>query len=98
MTTPVFDATIHPSTRLQICAVLAPLDEVEFAVVRDEVGVSDSVLSKQAGQLEAAGYVQVIKRTVNTRQRTWLALASQGRKAFASHMAELQRLAEAAGV
>lgn len=98
MTRPAFDATIHPPTRLQICAVLAPLDEVEFAIVRDEVGVSDSVLSKQVAHLEGAGYVRVIKRTVETRQRTWLALTHRGRKAFAGHMAELQRLAEAAGV
>lgn len=97
MTTPVFDATIHSPTRLQICAVLAPLDEVEFAIVRDEVGVSDSVLSKQVGHLEAAGYVHVTKRTVATRQRTWLSLTKLGRQAFARHIAELQRLAGVAG-
>lgn len=98
MTRPAFDATIHPARRLQICAVLAPFDEVEFAVVRDELGVSDSVLSKQVSYLEEAGYVRVIKRTVDTRQRTWLALTRRGRKAFAGHIAELQRLAGAAGV
>jgi DNA-binding MarR family transcriptional regulator len=93
MTEPVFDETIHPPTRLRICAVLAPLDEAEFAVVRDEVDVSDSVLSKQVSHLEQAGYVNVIKRTVDTRQRTWLALTASGRKAFSAHMAELRRLA-----
>ena len=94
MTKPAFDETIHPPTRLRICAVLAPLDEVEFAVVRDEVEVSDSVLSKQVSHLEKAGYVRVMKRTVDTRQRTWLALTSSGRRAFSAHMAELRRLAE----
>jgi DNA-binding MarR family transcriptional regulator len=98
VTAPVFDATIHPPTRLQICAVLAPLDEAEFQVVRDEVGISDSVLSKQVAHLEAAGYVRVTKRTVATRQRTWLALTARGRAAFAGHVAALQRLAGAAGI
>lgn len=98
MTQPTFDAVIHPPRRLRICAVLAPLDEVPFPVVREELGISDSVLSKQVAHLESAGYVRVIKRTVDTRQRTWLALTSRGRKAFAAHMAELQRLADAAGV
>lgn len=98
MTRPAFDEVIHPPTRLRICAALAPLDEAEFAIVRDEVGISDSVLSKQVGHLEQAGYVRVIKRTVETRQRTWLALTRRGRKAFAAHMAELHRLAEAARV
>lgn len=94
--TPRFDAVIHPHTRLRICAALAPLDEVEFAIVREQVEVSDSVLSKQVGILEAAGYVQVDKRTVMSRQRTWLALTKAGRAAFAGHMAELRRLADAA--
>ncbi|QOC21349.1 transcriptional regulator [Wenzhouxiangella sp. AB-CW3] len=98
MSAPRFNDIIHPPTRLRICAVLSPLDDVEFGVVRDEVGVSDSVLSKQVAHLEQAGYVKVIKRTVNTRQRTWLSLTPRGRKAFSAHMAELRRLAQLARV
>ncbi len=89
----VFDEVIHPPTRLRICAVLASLDEAEFAVVRDEVGASDSVISKQVAHLEKVGYIRVMKRTVDTRQRTWLALTSEGRRAFVGHMEELRRLA-----
>lgn len=95
---PHFDELIHSPKRLRICAVLAPLDEAEFAVVRDETGVSDSVLSKQVRLLEEAGYVEVKKWTVNTRQRTWLALTKSGRAAFFAHMAELRRLAGTAAV
>lgn len=90
------DPVIHPLNRLQICAVLAPHDEVEFAVVREEVGVSDSVLSKQVKHLEEAGYVAVRKGVVDTRQRTWLGLTRAGRKAFDGHLAALKRLAAAA--
>ncbi len=96
MTTPAFNEVIHPPTRLRICSVLAPLDEAEFGVVRDEIGVSDSVLSKQVAYLEKAGYVSVLKRTVNTRQRTWLALTRAGRIAFQSHVAELRRIVDTA--
>lgn len=96
--TPRFDALIHAPNRLRICAVLAPLDEAEFSVVRDEVGISDSVLSKQVRLLEEAGYVEVKKWTVETRQRTWLALTRSGRAAFSAHMAELRRMADTAAV
>jgi DNA-binding MarR family transcriptional regulator len=95
---PVLDAVIHAPGRLQICAVLSAADEVEFGVVRDGIGVSDSVMSKHVKQLEEAGYVKLRKAALGGRQRTWLALTGAGRKAFAGHVAELTRLAGLAGV
>lgn len=90
---PRYDAVIHAPGRLQICAVLAAVDEVEFATLRDTLGVSDSVLSKHVKLLEEAGYVKPRKAAQGGRQRTWLAMTAAGRKAFAGHVAELQRLA-----
>lgn len=93
MIPPVFDPVIHAPGRLQICAILSATDEAEFAMVRDAIAVSDSVLSKHLKQLEEAGYIRLRKQASGGRQRTWLALAPAGRKAFAAHVAELQRLA-----
>ncbi len=90
---PHFDAVIHPPPRLQICGLLAVVDTMEFATVRERVGVSDSVLSKHVKQLEEAGYVQVSKATVASRQRTSLSLTRDGRRAFDAHVAELRRIA-----
>ncbi|WP_448642194.1 transcriptional regulator [Geodermatophilus sp. URMC 63] len=90
---PHFDAVIHPPPRLQICGLLAAVDTMEFAAVRDQVGVSDSVLSKHVKQLEEAGYVRVSKATVAARQRTSLSLTRDGRRAFDAHVAELRRIA-----
>ncbi|MCF8503520.1 MAG: transcriptional regulator [Caulobacter sp.] len=87
------DPVIHPPGRLRICAILSAADQAEFAMVRDSVGVSDSVLSKHVKLLEDAGYVAVSKAAQGGRQRTWLSLTAAGRKAFAGHIAELQRLA-----
>jgi len=55
------DPVIHAPNRLQICALLAPLAEAEFALLRDELGVSDSVLSKHVKQLELAAYARLRK-------------------------------------
>jgi DNA-binding MarR family transcriptional regulator len=89
---PRFDAVVHAPPRLQICGLLATVDTMEFAAVRDAVGVSDSVLSKHVRQLEDAGYVQVRKATIASRQRTSLALTRSGKQAFAAHVAELRRI------
>jgi DNA-binding MarR family transcriptional regulator len=91
-----FDPVIHPPSRLQICALLSPLESAEFQVLRDEVGVSDSALSKHLSALEAAGYVKLIKGAANGRARTWAALTRKGHAAFAAHIAALTRMAAVA--
>jgi DNA-binding MarR family transcriptional regulator len=98
MSIPGFDAVIHAPVRLQICAILSATDEAEFALVRKETEVSESVLSKHVKQLEEAGYVAVRKATLAARQRTWLALTDAGRRAFAAHVDALGRLAAQARV
>ena len=89
---PRFDAVVHPPPRLQICGLLAAVDSMDFAAVRDAIGVSDSVLSKHVKQLEEAGYVAVGKATIASRQRTSMSLTTRGRAAFAAHVAELRRI------
>jgi len=95
MNTPQFNSIIHAPNRLQICSLLAPLEDAEFQLIRDQLGVSDSVLSKHIKQLEDAGYVMQRKEKVNGRQRTWLYLTKVGRNAFEGHVAELMRIVEA---
>lgn len=90
---PVFDPVIHAPGRLQICAILSGVDDAEFAMIRDRIGVSDSVLSKHLKQLEEVGYIKLSKAAADGRQRTWIALTGPGKTAFAAHVAELQRLA-----
>ena len=91
------DPTIHPPKRLAICAVLAAAgDWVEFAAVREAVGVTDSVLSKHSRALEQAGYLQVRKGAVGRRPRTWFRLTPTGRRAFSAHLEALQQLAATA--
>jgi DNA-binding MarR family transcriptional regulator len=89
---PHFDPVVHAPPRLQICGLLAVVDDMDFATVRDQVGVSDSVLSKHVRQLEEAGYVQVRKSTRASRVRTNLSLTAAGRSAFDAHVAELRRI------
>lgn len=89
------DDLLSAPIRLSVVAALSKVDEVEFGTLRDSIEVSDSVLSKQISQLEAAGYVKVKKGYVGKRPRTWLALTGDGRTALQQHMAALYAIVSA---
>lgn len=90
------DPVLHPPARLQIAAVLASADDVEFATLRELIEVSDSVLSKHLSALADAGYVTLSKAARDGRQRTWASFTAQGRKAFSAHMQALAALVRTA--
>ena len=90
------DRVLHAPLRLQIAAMLARVDDAEFAAIRDIVAVSDSVLSKHLSAMAEADYVRLRKAAQQGRQRTWVSLTRGGRLAFAAHMAALQELVASA--
>lgn len=90
------DLISHP-VRFSIVALLAAADRAEFSFVRDQVEVSDSVMSKQMSALENAGYVRVHKGYVESRPRTWISLTSLGRRTFERHLDALRDIAAGDG-
>jgi DNA-binding transcriptional ArsR family regulator len=91
-----FDELIHPSTRLSIVALLAGADWVEFGFVREQLGLSDSALSKQLSTLDEAGYV-ALERPVNGRgRRVRVRLTDRGRGAFQGHVQALHAITNGA--
>lgn len=86
------DALSNP-VRFSLVATLNAADQMEFAAVRDQLQVSDSVLSRQASQLEELGIVAIKKGYVGKRPRTWLSLTKSGREQWAAHLAALQAIA-----
>jgi DNA-binding MarR family transcriptional regulator len=87
------DDLLTHAVRLSITAALARVDKAEFALVRDSVEITDSALSKQVALLEEAGYVDVEKRRVGRRVRTWLSLTSTGRDTYRRHVDALRSIA-----
>lgn len=87
-----FDELIHPPTRLSVVALLASADWMDFAFVRDRIGLSDSALSKQFATLEDAGYIKVERPVVNRRRRVRVRLTKRGRQAFDGHVAALRAI------
>lgn len=82
----------HP-VRFSVVAMLAAAGKIEFSFVRDQLEISDSMLSKQVSALEQAGYVKVDKGFVGKRGRTWLSITRAGRSTFVRHVAALRRIA-----
>jgi DNA-binding MarR family transcriptional regulator len=87
-----FDPLIHPSTRLSVVALLAGADWVDFAFVRDRLGLSDSALSKQFATLEEAGYLRIERPVTDSRRRVRASLTAEGRRAFEGHVAALREV------
>ena len=92
MSVPSIDSTIHSPIRLQICALLSNVKELEFKILREELEISDSVLSKHIKQLFEADYIDIDKRTTNGRQYTWVSLNNKGGIAYKSHVAALKKI------
>ena len=92
MSTARFDELIHAPTRLAIVSLLAAAQWADFKYIRDELGLSDSALSKQLSTLESAGYVQIRKRFVGKFPRTSASLSEAGRQAFEQHVAALHQI------
>ena len=87
------DDLIHHPVRVSLMAALAKAEELEFRFLRDTLGVSDSVLSRQASSLEEAGYITIRKGYVGKRPRTWMSLSALGRETFEEHVQALREIA-----
>ncbi|MET4224806.1 transcriptional regulator [Oerskovia enterophila] len=96
-TAPAFNEVIHSPVRLRICGVLRRGAELEFAVLRDTLGLSDANLSKNLRVLSDAGFVTVRKESSpdrsDARRLTWVTLTPDGRRAVEAHLAALAQIA-----
>ncbi len=92
MSTP--NEVIHQPVRLRIMAALTALRPTEqgldFSRLKSLTGATDGNLGAHITALEKAGYVGVEKAFVDRRPRTTVTATSEGRKAFARHVAFLK--------
>jgi DNA-binding MarR family transcriptional regulator len=89
---PDLDARLQPPARLRLMTTLTAVSEVEFSTLRDNLNVSDSVLSKHLAALAEAHYIKSRKGVHLGRRTTWISLTSTGGKALSEHVAVLREL------
>ncbi len=94
-----FDDIIHAPLRLRICGLLRPVDQLDFAVLRTALDVSDATLSKHIKTLVTAGYLVPSKTASadrsDARRVMWLSLSQPGKAAFDAHIRALKKIAGA---
>jgi DNA-binding MarR family transcriptional regulator len=89
---PDLDPMLQAPARLRLMTMLTAVSEVEFAVLRENLAVSDSVLSKHVSALAAEGYLRSRKGVHAGRRTTWISLTPAGRDALKAHVAALREL------
>src|SRR5208282_3215100 len=88
------DDVIHQPVRLRVMAALTALacaDEgLDFVRLKSLTGATDGNLGAHLDHLARAGYVEATKAFVARRPRTTVKATTEGRAAFARHVAFLK--------
>ncbi|QBD76867.1 ArsR family transcriptional regulator [Ktedonosporobacter rubrisoli] len=86
------DRTIHEPARLVILAALNQAEEVDFKFLEAITGLTKGNLSRQASNLEEAGYIQIRKYYKGKVPATSYRITPQGQQAFAAYWAQMASL------
>ena len=78
--------------RLAIMSVLSVREEVDFNELKALLGVTDGNLATHVAVLERHRYLKVRKSFRGRKPRTAYAITETGRRAFAEHVAALERI------
>jgi DNA-binding MarR family transcriptional regulator len=88
------DETVHQRVRLGILAMVSEATECTFAVLRDELDLTDGNLSRHLRVLDEAGLLDIRKGYEGRRPCTWIRLTPRGRAALRDEIAALERIVE----
>ncbi|MET7283150.1 transcriptional regulator [Kribbella sp. NPDC005582] len=86
------DPHLQAPARLKLMSLLVTVSELEFATLREQLEVSDSVLSKHVAALAQVGYLRSRKGSHQGRRTTWISITGIGRKALSTHVAVLRAI------
>lgn len=89
------DRLLENRIRLAIMAVLASGERADFTSLRSLLGTSDGNLATHAAVLERAGYLHIRKGFLGKKTRTTYTATERGRRAFARHVDELEKVLRA---
>jgi DNA-binding MarR family transcriptional regulator len=100
MTMPELDEIIHQPVRLRLMAALVAIksgESADFSFLRDLLGATDGNLGAHLRRLEEAGYIELTKKFVDRKPRTYAAATALGRKVFRNQVAALEEILKGAG-
>jgi DNA-binding MarR family transcriptional regulator len=83
---------VHQRVRLGVLASLVTLARADFAHLKRELAVTDGNLGRHLEVLEGAGLVRLSREPEGQRQRTWVSITPEGRKALKRELSALRRI------
>lgn len=89
---PDIDRLIHEPARYNIMALLFVIEKAEFLFVQNQTGMTSGNLSTHLAKLESAGYVDIEKKFVSRKPKTFVRLNRNGRRAFEEYRKQMQAL------
>lgn len=89
---PELDPVIHAPKRLTIMALLDATGSTDFVYLKENVGLSDSDLSKQMSALQQAEYVSIKKLGHGRSGSTSYSLTTKGSAAYREYRRQLAAL------
>lgn len=76
------DRLIHEPARYNIMALLYVIKKADFLFVQNQTEMTPGNLSTHLAKLEAEGYLNIEKKFIGKKPRTFLSLSKKGRAAF----------------
>jgi DNA-binding MarR family transcriptional regulator len=89
---PEINRLIHEPARYNVMALLYVVERAEFLFVQNQTGLTPGNLSAHVSKLENAGYVEVEKKFLGRRPRTFLRLSESGRREFEEYRQRMREL------
>lgn len=86
------DRLIHEPARYSIVALLYVVQCAEFLFVQNHTRLTPGNLSAHIGKLETAKYLEIEKKFMGKKPRTFLKLTKLGRNAFEKYQAIMKAL------
>ena len=92
MSLTALDPHLTAPKRLAAMGILSAAKKVEFGYLRDQLGLSDSDLSKQLKVLTDAGYATSARTGKGKTRASWFSITEDGLIALNNHAQALQSL------
>ncbi|MBU1319981.1 MAG: transcriptional regulator [candidate division Zixibacteria bacterium] len=73
-------------------ALLYVIEKAEFLFVQNQTNMTSGNLSTHLSKLGAAGYIDIKKRFVSKKPKTFVRLNEKGRKAFEEYREQMKEL------
>lgn len=84
------DKLIHEPARYNIMALLYVIKKADFLFIQNQTGLTAGNLSAHLAKLEDGGYLNIEKKFIGKKPRTFLALNRKGRAAFDSYREKMK--------